>query len=225
MLGPSRVTQNQSGGPVKPIVVFAAILLVLTSFAQTKTGLQGSPKPSKQSNDEPDWLVLFLDNIQRDPEQNYGHGYGDSLYVVAHQGSAVAGLMELQGSQIDPSPICMTGTFRDGVLRLQSHPKPLHRDFHSFADEPITLRGTVSPDNHDYVFHGRIKGGPFHQKVHDSHFPNVVTLRARFADEYESSWPDTAADLLATDSCACQWKKYLDQKSLVTAPCDSPSQK
>src|SRR6266851_871052 len=186
MLGPSRVTQNQSGGPVKPIVVFAAILLVLTSFAQTKTGLQGSPKPSKQSNDEPDWLVLFLDNIQRDPEQNYGHGYGDSLYVVAHQGSAVAGLMELQGSQIDPSPICMTGTFRDGVLRLQSHPKPLY---------------------------------------HDSHFPNVVTLRARFADEYESSWPDTAADLLATDSCACQWKKYLDQKSLVTAPCDSPSQK
>jgi hypothetical protein len=133
--------------------------------------------------------------------------------------------MELQGSQIDPSPICMTGTFRGGLLRLQSHPQPLYRDNRSSADEPITIRGTLSPDNHDYVFHGRIKGGPFHQKAHNSYFRDVVTLRARFADEYQSSWPDRAAELLATDSCACEWKKYLDQKSLVTAPCDSPSQK
>src|SRR5260370_16911608 len=145
MLGLSRVTQNQSGGPVKPIVVLAAILLVLTCFAQTKRGSQGSPKPSKQSDDEPDWLVLCLNNIQRDPEQNYGHGYGDSLHMVAPQGSAVAGLMELQGSQIDPSPIYMTGTFRGGLLRLQSHPLPLYPINTPSSHPPTPLTDTLPP--------------------------------------------------------------------------------
>ncbi len=62
--------------------------------------------------------MVTVSNVYKDAGENYGHGRGDSLSILVHGETAVGGLSELQGSQLDPSPICMTGTFHHGFLRF-----------------------------------------------------------------------------------------------------------
>jgi hypothetical protein len=189
-----------------------------TPTQQVKPSTQPSSKPLEAIPKETDTWMVSVSNVYKDPDENYGHGEGDDLTVLVHGETAVGGLNELEGSQQDPSPICMTGTFHNGFLRLQNYPA----DF-TYHVEQITMRGKVYEIPHGHAFHGRIAGGPFHSdpKGTDPHFPAVVTLQS-VHDELENS-PSMIADYLATDSCACQWKKHVSPNSFITAKCDSPT--
>lgn len=203
---------------MKPAILIAFLFLVSAAFQQVKRSTQSSSKPPEATPKETDTWMVEVGNVYKDPDENYGHGEGDNLYVLVHGEIAVGGLSELEGSQLDPSPICMTGTFHNGFLRLQNHPT----DF-AYRVDQITVRGKVYEIPHGHAFHGRIIGGPFHSdpKRNDPHFPAVVTLRAVY-DEILTE-PSRVADYLATDSCACQWKKHVSPNSFITAKCDSPA--
>ena len=202
---------------MKPAISTAFLFLVSTAFRQVKPSAQSSSKPPEATPKETDKWMAFLSNVYKDPDENYGHGEGDELTVLVHGETAVGGLGELEGSQLDPSPICMTGTFHNGFLRVQNSPA----DFEYHVDQ-ITVRGKVYDIPHGHGFHGRITGGPFHSdpKGTDPHFPAVVTLRSVYDDE---TTPSMIADYLASDSCACQWKKHVSPNSFITAKCDLPA--
>ena len=202
---------------MKPAILIAFLFLVSTAFQQVKPSAQSSSKPPEATPKETDTWMAFLSNVYKDPDENYGHGEGDDLTILVHGETAVGGLSELEGSQLDPSPICMTGTFHNGFLRLQNYPA----DF-KYPEDQITVRGKVYDIPHGHAFHGRITGGPFHSdpKGIDPHFPAVVTLRSVYDDK---TTPSMIADYLATSSCACQWKKHVSPNSFITAKCDSPA--
>ena len=159
------------------------------------------------------WMVT-VSNVHKDPEEEYGHGEGDRLTLLVHTGTAVAELSELEGSQQDPPPICMTGTFQDGRLHLENHPGD-----YTYEVAPISIDGRLSHNRR--VFHGRIRGGPFHSGPtgNDSRSADVVTLRASYPELESESW--AVADRLNSSSCACIWKNHLPPKSFITAPCDA----
>ena len=140
--------------------------------------------------------MVTVSNVHKDSNEEYGHGEGDSLTLIVHDKTAVAELSELEGSQQDPSPICMTGTFHEGSLHLKNYPA----DF-TYDVAPITIDGKLSANRYGHTFHGRISGGPFHsdQNASDAHFPSVVTLRSS-----NGAVENDPADDLATSSCACQ---------------------
>lgn len=198
---------------MKLALVLAAVLLLCAVLPQAKPQAQNSAQAPAAAPQEPaTWMVIGMNNLQKDPDENYGHGEGDSLTVIIHGEAAVGGLSELEGSQQDPSPICMTGTYRNGILHMQSHPEDV-----PYQSDEITIRGELYPIPHGHAFHGRIVGGPYHSDPNSTNppFPSVVTLRA-LHDEHDS---EEAADSLANDSCACQWKKHITAKNFVTAKC------
>lgn len=194
---------------MKLAIASAVLFLGITWHTQVKPNTEVAQTNAAEPSKPKTWMIIGLSNVSKDPDQNYGHGEGDSLTVIIRGNVVVGGLSELEGSQQDPSPICVTGTFRSGFLRLRNHP--------SDARDQITIRGKLYSILHGHEFHGRITGGPFHTdaKDFDSHFPPIVTLRA-LHDEYDS---DQAADELSTGTCACEWKKQLGSESFVTAPC------
>jgi hypothetical protein len=202
---------------VRHAILLALLFLASAASQQVKLSVQTASKTPEAAPKETDTWSVTVSNVYKDPREYYGHGRGDILSVIIHGETAVGGLAELQGSQVDPSDICMTGTFHNGFLRLQNYPA----DFKYHVDQ-ITVRGKIYDSGHGLAFHGRIRGGPFHsdQKANDPHFPIVVTLRSK--SEYDES-PSRVADFLATDPCACQWKKHVSPNSFITAKCDLPA--
>lgn len=203
---------------MKPAILIVFLFLVSAAFSRVEPSAQSSSKAPEAASKEADTWMVSVSNVYKDSDENYGHGEGDSLTVLVHGETAVGGLSELEGSQQDPSPICMTGAFHDGFLHLQNYPD----DFKYHVDQ-IAVRGKVYDIPHGHAFHGRITGGPFHSdpKGTDPHFPAVVTLQS-VHDELENN-PSIIADYLATDSCACQWKKHASPNSFITAKCDLPA--
>jgi hypothetical protein len=201
---------------VKPVILTALLLLASAAAQQAKLPTQPPSKTPEASPKEPETWMVTVRNVYKDPGEYYGHGEGDSLTILVHGETAVGSLFEYQGSQLDPSGICMTGTFHSGFLRLQNYPS----DFKYRVDQ-IIIRGRVYDTRRGLAFRGRIRGGPFHSdaKGDDPHFPALVTLRNEF-DELAYS-PSMDADTLATDECACEWKKHATQNSFITAKCDS----
>lgn len=204
---------------MKPAILIALLFLAAAASQQDKRPAQSPSKTPMVAPKEPDTWMVSVSNVYKDPDENYGHGEGDILTVLVHGETAVGGLSELEGSQQDPSNICMTGTFQNGFLHLQNYPA----DFVYKVDQ-ITVHGKVYEIPHGHEFHGRITGGPFHSdpKGSDPHFPAVVTLRS-VNDELANS-PSEIADYLATDGCTCQWKKHVSPNSFITAKCDSPAE-
>jgi hypothetical protein len=200
---------------MKTLIVFLALVVACLPFALSKQNPQAGPQspPASPATAKPHlaWMVSGLSNVHKDSDEDAGHGIGDLLTVVVRDEIAVGSLTELEGSQEDPPPTCLTGSFRNGLLSLQSHPE----DFYS-QPEQIRIRGKLYPVPHGNAFHGTIAGGPYHSdpKSTDPHFPGVVTLRVR--DEH---YLEDAADELATGSCACEWKKHVAAKDFVTAKC------
>lgn len=194
-------------------VIIAAFLLGCVAFSQVKPASQSEPQAPVAAPKEPvTWMINSLSNVHKDPNEAYGHGEGDSLSLIVRGETALGGLIEYEGSQQDPSPLCMTGTLRNGILRLRSHPE----DVQGTTDQ-ITIRGKLYPIAHGHAFHGRISGGPFHSNPNgtDPHFPAIVTLHAPH-DAHDS---DDVADSLENGSCACQWKKHIAEKDFVTSKC------
>jgi hypothetical protein len=194
-------------------VIVAALFFACLAFSEVKAFTHLEPQAPVAVPKEPaTWMINSLSNVHKDPGDEYGHGEGDSLSLIVHGETALGGLIEYEGSQQDPSPICMTGTLRNGILRLQSHPE----DVPGTTDQ-IAIRGKLYPIAHGHAFHGRITGGPFHADPNstDPHFPAIVTLRAPH-DEHDS---DDTADSLANGSCACQWKQHIVDKDFVIAKC------
>lgn len=194
-------------------IIIATFLLACVAFSQVKPPTQSAPQaPVAAPKEAATWMINSLSNVHKDPDEEYGHGEGDLLSLIVRGETALGGLIEYEGSQKDPSPICMTGTLRSGILRLRSHPE----DVRGTTDQ-ITIRGKLYPIADGHGFHGRISGGPFHSdpNSNDPHFPAIVTLRAPH-DGHDSYG---VADSLANDSCACQWKKHIAEKDFVTAKC------
>jgi hypothetical protein len=197
---------------VKLTIVTASLYIACVAFAQVKPAVPSTSQTVDHA-DQKTRMIINLSNVSKDPDENYGHGHGDSLTLIIRGETAVGALSELEGSQLDPTPICMTGTLRNGFLTLNNHPEDLPYDV-----GPISIRGKLYPIAHGHAFRGRIVGGPFHApdaKSTDPHFPAIVTLRKPH-DEFDS---DQAADALADDSCACQWKKRIALKNFVSAEC------
>jgi hypothetical protein len=199
--------------------IIAILLLACAASQQGKLlPAQSSPKAAEPASKEPDTWMVSLSNVSRDPDQNYGHGEGDELTVLVHGETAVAGLSELEGSQEDPSPMCMTGTFHEGDLQLQNYPG----DF-KYEVALMAVRGKIYKIPHGHAFHGRITGGPFHSGPNGTnpHFPAIVTLKS--AHDEQDNTPDNIEDYLANGSCACEWKKHVTANSFITAKCDPPT--
>jgi hypothetical protein len=160
---------------VKPATLIAFLFLVSTVFQQATPAPQSSSKPAAAAPKEAGTWMVLVSNVYKDPDENYGHGEGDQLTVIVHGETAVGGLSELEGSQQNPSPICMAGTFRNGILHLQNYPADSKYDV-----AQIALQGRLYEIPQGHAFHGRIIGGPFHSDPNgtDSHFPAVVTLKS-----------------------------------------------
>lgn len=203
---------------MRPVIIIALLFVAAAVSYQVKLPAQSTPKESEVVPKDPDIWRATLSNVHKDPGEEYGHGEGDSLTLLVRGETAVGELSELEGSQQDPSPICLTGTFHESLLHLENHPT----DF-TYDVAPISVDGKVSANAQARTFHGRITGGPFHSdpKGSDPHFPAVVTLRS-VNDALEDD-AATIADDLATSSCTCQWKKHVRANSFITAICDSPT--
>jgi hypothetical protein len=203
---------------VKPALFIALVLLISAASRPVQAPTKSSSKTPAAVPAEVETWMVSLSNVYKDSDENYGHGEGDELYVIVHGEVAVGGISELEGSQIDPPFTCMTGTYHHGFLRLQSDPTDT-------LTAQINVRGKVYTIPHGHAFHGRITGGPFHSDPNggDPHFPAIVTLQSHH-DELDNS-PSEIAENLATDSCACQWKRRVSPNSFITAKCDSPAKK
>jgi hypothetical protein len=203
---------------VRPVIVIA-LILVAAAPQQVKFAAQPTSKPSQVApKDHPDTWMVTVGNVSKDPGEEYGHGEGDSLTLIVHGETTLGALSELEGSQQDPSPICMTGSLRETLLHLKNYPADL-----TYEVAPIAIDGKLSATPRGHTFRGRITGGPFHSEPNatDPHFPSMVTLRSSHGEPEND--PDNIADELANSSCACQWKKHVDANSFITAKCDSPA--
>jgi hypothetical protein len=180
---------------MKLAAAFLAFSFACVAFAHVHPGAVAqapTAKPQKPTI----WIVSGLSNIHKDSEDEQGHGVGDDLTVIVQGDTAVGALSELEGSQQDPKPTCLTGTYGNGFLRLESHPEDV-----TYGTEKITIQGKRYAIPHGHAFHGSISGGPFRsdRNSKDPHFPAIVTLRVR--DEQHS---DDPADWRASGTCACQ---------------------
>jgi hypothetical protein len=191
---------------------FAAVLVIMASVGSAQSSLPAAPNSSQPNSKkegpqkpEPPIQLIWLSNVQREPGEP-GHGTGDLLFVFARGNVAAGGLMELEGSQQDPSPTCLTGSWQRGILTLQSDPA-------SQSDNPIKVVGSLARTPRGYGFRGRIVGS-----IYDT--PSGVILRQKGKDQT----PDDVEQSLSDEECVCQWDRALGKKSFVTGRCKSPAE-
>jgi len=193
---------------MKIAILTVAVLVSVASLlaAQGVPPRTTEPAPSKQheamkSAEMP--LRLFrLSNVVR-YEDEMGHGEGDVLYVYIKGSASTGWLQELEGSQHDPPGTCLTGSFRNGVLILESHPKfP--------AETKITIHGKLFFGRSGYFFRGQIRGGMWGS-------PAPVTLKQKYKEPIPGESDPSAS--LSDEPCVCEWDKYLEEKSFVKTQC------
>lgn len=156
--------------------------------------------------------LLWLSNVHRDPGEQ-GHGEGYELYVLFQGEVSTGGIMEFEGSQVDPAPTCLVGELKQDRLSLHGSASPermIEVNGRLVRGHPAqTLaQKRLGQTNSGYVFRGTVHGGIFESL-------GPVVLRQDFGDQT----PDDVQSELQDTSCACEWNQSLGEKSFTKDQC------